>query len=387
MVLITVERGCRIGACRSIRPVPSPSSKELRCADRRRERRAAGRLDRDVGDGARVAARRRSRTTGAESSEIDAAGNQWFTLRGALRAGAPDRRPHGLRPERRLARRLPERARRGVETLRRIADEGTPPVTVRLVDWADEEGARFGRSLFGSSAAGGSMADQDELRKLRRPRTASRCRTRSARTVSTSTVRSRRAASSRARPPTSSCTSSRGRCSSRSDLPLGVVLGTFGVERRRITWRGQAAHAGSTPMDSAATRSRAPRSSRSRSGPIARRGRRRRGLHVGGVVCKPGIVTSVVETAEQLLDQRHLDAAKLARMLERAKELVRALRGEEDVEVDWERLWNDPADPVRRDADRARRRGDPRGRRRLAPAARPGRCTTRPRWPGRACRP
>ena len=28
----------------------------------------------------------------------------------------------------------------------------------------------------------------------------------------------------------------------------------------------------------------------------------------GGVVTKPGIVTSVVETAEQLLDQRHLDA-------------------------------------------------------------------------------
>src|SRR5207253_2679609 len=33
------------------------------------------------------------------------------------------------------------------------------------------------------------------------------------------------------------------------ELPLGVVLGTFGVERSRITWRGQAAHAGSTPMD------------------------------------------------------------------------------------------------------------------------------------------
>ena len=31
------------------------------------------------------------------------------------------------------------------------------------------------------------------------------------------------------------------------DLPLGVVLGTFGVERSRFTWRGQAAPAGSTP--------------------------------------------------------------------------------------------------------------------------------------------
>ena len=33
---------------------------------------------------------------------------------------------------------------------------GRPPVTVRLVDWADEEGARFGRSLLGSSAFAGT---------------------------------------------------------------------------------------------------------------------------------------------------------------------------------------------------------------------------------------
>ena len=32
-------------------------------------------------------------------------------------------------------------------------------------------------------------------------------------------------------------------------IPLGAVLGTYGVERWRITWTGQAAHAGSTPMD------------------------------------------------------------------------------------------------------------------------------------------
>src|SRR5205823_11148989 len=33
------------------------------------------------------------------------------------------------------------------------------------------------------------------------------------------------------------------------DLPLGTVLGTFGVERHAITFRGQAAHSGSTPMN------------------------------------------------------------------------------------------------------------------------------------------
>src|SRR6266513_5753496 len=59
----------------------------------------------------------------------------------------------------------------------------------------------------------------------------------------------------------------------------------------------------------------------------------------GGVVCKPGIVTSVVETAEQLLDQRHLDAGKLASMLAEAKEASERFAAEEDVEVEWERIW------------------------------------------------
>src|SRR6266513_1528479 len=60
----------------------------------------------------------------------------------------------------------------------------------------------------------------------------------------------------------------------------------------------------------------------------------------GGVVCKPGIVTSVVETAEQLLDQRHLDAGELARLLTLAKEASERFAKEEDVEVSWERIWS-----------------------------------------------
>jgi hypothetical protein len=40
-----------------------------------------------------------------------------------------------------------------LEVLRALAAAGEPPVTVALVDWADEEGARFGRSLLGSGLA------------------------------------------------------------------------------------------------------------------------------------------------------------------------------------------------------------------------------------------
>src|SRR5437773_7617050 len=96
---------------------------------------------------------------------IDAAGNQWFTLAGAsepavLIGGHIDSVPNGGWLDGCL------NVMAGVEVLRRIADEGTPPVTVRLVNWADEGGARFGRSRFGASAAAGPMSDRDELRQL-----------------------------------------------------------------------------------------------------------------------------------------------------------------------------------------------------------------------------
>src|ERR671933_748912 len=104
--------------------------------------------------------------TGADE-EIDEAGNQWFTLRGGdasralLLGGHIDSVPNGGWLDGAL------NVVAAVEVVRRIAEEGTPPVTVRLANWADEEGARFGRSLFGSSAASGTMDDQDELRRRR----------------------------------------------------------------------------------------------------------------------------------------------------------------------------------------------------------------------------
>src|SRR5256714_1460568 len=94
--------------------------------------------------------------------EVDEAGNQWFTLTGdtdqaLLIGGHIDSVPNGGWLDGCL------NVMAGVEVLRRVAAEGEPPLTVRLVNWADEEGARVGRSLFRSSAAAGSMADLAEL--------------------------------------------------------------------------------------------------------------------------------------------------------------------------------------------------------------------------------
>ena len=271
-------------------------------------------------------------------AERDAAGNDWYTLRGdseraVLLGGHMDSVPNGGWLDGCL------NVLGAAEVLRRIAQEGTPPVTVRLVDWADEEGARFGRSLFGSSAAGGSMADQDELRALVDGDGVSLPDA-----IGASGIDLDRALDARGQLESAAAYLElhieQGPVLESMGLPLGAVLGTFGVERWRITWTGQAAHAGSTPMDQrrdalagAAKLALAIRD-------VARETGDGAVCTSGGVVCRPGIVTSVVETAEQLLDQRHLDPGKLATMLAYAQELSRTFAREERIDVAWERIWN-----------------------------------------------
>jgi len=275
--------------------------------------------------------------TGARE-ETDEAGNQWFTLpgrddRALLIGGHIDSVPNGGWLDGAL------NVMAGAEVLRRIAEEGEPAVTVRLVNWADEEGARFGRSLFGSSAAAGSMADQDELRKLRDADGVALPDAVGAHGVDLDRVLEARKQLERAAAYLE-LHIEQGPVLESMGLPLGVVLGTFGVERSRITWKGQAAHAGSTPMaerrDALAGAAKLALAIRD----IARETGGGAVCTSGGVVCKPGIVTSVVETAEQLLDQRHLDAGKLASMLAAAKEAAERFAQEERVDLSWERIWS-----------------------------------------------
>jgi beta-ureidopropionase / N-carbamoyl-L-amino-acid hydrolase len=275
--------------------------------------------------------------TGAEE-EVDAAGNQWFTLRGAsdralLIGGHIDSVPNGGWLDGAL------NVMAGAEVLRRIAAAGQPPVNVRLVNWADEEGARFGRSLFGSSAAAGSMADQDELRARR-----------DADGIALpDALREHGVDLDHALDARSELEGAaaylelhieQGPVLEAMDLPLGVVLGTFGVERHQVTFRGQAAHAGSTPMDKRRDALAGAAKLELEIREIAKRTGEGAVCTIGRVVTKPGIVTSVVETAECLLDQRHLDAERLAAMLRDAKEAAERFASEEKIAVEWDRIWS-----------------------------------------------
>ena len=270
--------------------------------------------------------------------EIDEAGNQWFTLAGdseqaLLLGGHIDSVPNGGWLDGCL------NVMAAVEVLRRIASEGRPPLTVRVVNWADEEGARFGRSLFGSSAACGSMVDQDELRQKRDANGIALPDALAEHGVDLDNAVAARKQMENAAAYLE-LHIEQGPVLESMDLPLGVVLGTFGVERHLITWKGQAAHAGSTPMDKRRDALAGAAKLALEIRPIAAEVGDGAVCTSGGVVCKPGIVTSVVETAEQLLDQRHLDAAKLARLLELAQEASERFAREENIEVSWNRIWN-----------------------------------------------
>jgi len=275
--------------------------------------------------------------TGAAET-VDAAGNQWFTLpgeseRALLIGGHIDSVPNGGWLDGAL------NVMAGAEVLRRIAGDGTPPITVRLVNWADEEGARFGRSLFGSSAAAGSMADQDELRRrkdadgITLPDAIARFEVDLDRALEARSELENAVAYLELH-------IEQGPVLESLDLPLGVVLGTFGVERHQVTFRGQAAHAGSTPMDKRRDALAGAAKLELEIREIAERIGEGAVCTMGGVVTNPGIVTSVVETAECLLDQRHLDAAQLAEMLSNAEAASRRFAREENIEVEWERIWN-----------------------------------------------
>ncbi|HEY4621572.1 MAG TPA: Zn-dependent hydrolase [Gaiellaceae bacterium] len=288
-------------------------------------------------ESARAWLRDRLSETGTKEA-IDAAGNQWFTLRGktkraVLIGGHIDSVPNGGWLDGAL------NVVAGVEVLRRIASEGRPPVTVRLVNWADEEGARFGRSLFGSSAAAGSMRDQDELRQL-----VDRDGIALPDALGAHGVDLDRAIQAQRELETAAAYLElhieQGPMLESLGLPLGAVLGTFGVERHRITWRGQAAHAGSTPMDKRRDALAGAAKLALEIRDIARHTGGAAVCTSGNVVCRPGIVTSVVETAEQLLDQRDLNAHRLAMMLAEAKASSERFAAEENIEVEWEKIWS-----------------------------------------------
>jgi N-carbamoyl-L-amino-acid hydrolase len=277
----------------------------------------------------------------------DAAGNTWFTLAGASKkclviGGHIDSVPNGGWLDGSL------NVLAGVEILRRINAQysGNPPVTVRLVDWADEEGARFGKSLFGSSACSGNL-DLDEARNLK-----DQDGIRLPDALRDAGIDLKRVKESNVELTTAEAYLElhieQGPVLLDLNLPLAAVLGTFGVERHKITFHGQAAHSGSTPMNRRKDAVRAAGRMAQELYHIAARSGN--GVcTIGSCVTRPGIVTSVVEDCIITLDQRHLDARALETMLADARSAADKFAREGGITVSWERLWHISPRPFHHD--------------------------------------
>ncbi len=268
----------------------------------------------------------------------DAAGNRWITLSGdspkaLLLGGHLDSVPNGGWLDGCLD------FMAALEVLRGFAKKhnGRPPLTIRIVDWADEEGARFGRSLLGSSAFAGThsiAADRVRTDKdgVRLEEALARCGVSIDNFPDAASEQKNAAAYLELH-------IEQGPVLESLALPLGVVLGTKGVERHAITFHGQEAHSGSTPM-------KVRRDALAAAAKLALEIRTIAGKHadavctMGSVKTFPGIVTAVVGRCETTLDQRDLDAAVLAEMYREARAASERFAAEERCTVEWSRIWS-----------------------------------------------
>jgi hydantoinase/carbamoylase family amidase len=276
--------------------------------------------------------------------EVDPAGNKWVTLAGerpeALVIGSHiDSVPNGGWLDGALG------LLGGLEVLRAAAAAGPPPVTLKLVDWADEEGARFGYGMLGSSAASGSL-DVEKARGLTDREGNALPDVLAAHGVELERMPEARASLDGALGYVE-LHIEQGPVLEDLGLPLAVVNGTVGVERHVVRFAGQAAHAGPTPMD----KRREALSAAARLLLELRDAAREAGAKftAGRLVTSPGVATVVAETAELTIDQRHPDGDVLARLLDGARDAAERIAGEERVEVAIETLWNIP--PIAFDAE------------------------------------
>jgi len=269
---------------------------------------------------------------------LDAAGNNWVALPGAspksLVLGSHlDSVPNGGWLDGALG------VVTALEVLTAFARDsnGRPPFTIRIVDWADEEGARFGRSLFGSSAFAGTHSIAAD-----RARTDRDGVTLEAALTACNIDIDKIGDAAREREDIAAYLElhiEQGPVLERLGLPLAAVLGTKGVERHSITFHGQEAHSGSTPM---ADR----RDALAAAAKLALEIRAIASKHtdavctIGSVKTFPGIVTAVVGRCECTLDQRDLSPTILATMYREAQDASLRFASEERCTVEWSRIWS-----------------------------------------------
>jgi hydantoinase/carbamoylase family amidase len=186
-----------------------------------------------------------------------------------------------------------------------------PPRDLVLIDFADEEGARFGRSLFGSSALAGTL-DPGEIASLQdaagEPIAA---------VLAANGVELERAPDAHRRlggiGTYLELHIEQGPVLEGEGVSCAAVSGCAGVERHLLTFSGQASHAGTTPMDA---RRDAALAAAEAALHVERVALAHGGVGTtGSLALTPGVVTAVAGGSELSVDLRHPEPEALADML------------------------------------------------------------------------
>lgn len=277
------------------------------------------------------------------SAERDGAGNLWATLPGAARdsliiGSHLDSVPSGGWLDGCLG------VLAGLEVLRRAKAQGIPPLTIHVVDWADEEGARFGRSLTGSAASAGTLDPHGELAHLTDRQGVRLPDALAENGISLEGMGTARAYFDALQPRAYlELHIEQGPVLDAMKKPAGVVLGTMGVERYNLRFVGQAAHSGAAPIhlrkDAFLAAAEFALACREISVKHSGRTPRTRVVATCGVVkVEPNFVTAVPGSTEISIDLRALDAKVLGKMLKEAQAASRRAAKKHHVEVEWSPL-------------------------------------------------
>lgn len=277
--------------------------------------------------------------------ERDSAGNLWVTLKGksdkgVMIAGHLDSVPNGGWLDGCLG------TLSALEVLRRYKARGEqPPVTLYCVDWADEEGARFGRSLVGSAAAGGSLNVQKELGHLTDRDGIKHLDAIAAYGVKPSgMLNAHKELLKRKSKAYLELHIEQGPNLMKMKKPAAAVMGTCGVERHMIQFVGQASHSGSTPIPERrdaflaaaqfALECREIGLKFSGPTPVTRV------VATCGIVkVKPCFVTATPGECEISLDMRALDKKVLEKMIAAARKAAASAAKRNKCSFTFTRLW------------------------------------------------
>jgi len=277
----------------------------------------------------------KAREAGAEVT-VDTAGNSWAKIAGestdAVAIGSHlDCVPNGGWLDGALGTVVT------LEVLRRYGKGSIPKKTIYAVSWADEEGARFGRSLMGSSAASGTLDIADIIDRVDNQDVKLTDALAVYNVIVDDMLRAHEEFKQKNITEFMELHIEQGPVLENMKKQVACVYGVTGVERHYIDFKGQAAHAGSFPtlMRQDAFLAAAQASLAFKEIALKYDGV----CTVGKVSVTPDVVTIVPETCRISLDQRSIDQAVLKSMNDDARAVSAKAASDQSVVVNWEKIW------------------------------------------------